>query len=154
LILESKPGEGTTVHLWLPVASQPAALPAAPTSGTSRGAPLSILLVDDELLLLMVGADMLESNGHRVTQAASGPEALKALQANGSFDLLITDHAMPGMTGAELAAKAKEIAPDIRIVVASGFQEIPGEAEANWLRLRKPYAESDLIELIGKIAPR
>jgi signal transduction histidine kinase len=154
LILESKPGEGTSVHLWLPVASQPAALPAAPTSGTSRGAPLSILLVDDELLLLMVGADMLESNGHRVTQAASGPEALKALQANGSFDLLITDHAMPGMTGAELAAKAKEIAPDIRIVVASGFQEIPGEAEANWLRLRKPYAESDLIELIGKIAPR
>jgi len=99
----------------------------------------------------MVGADMLESNGHQVTQAASGAEALQMLQSNGKFDLLITDHAMPGMTGAELAEKAKQIAPQIRVVLASGFQEIPGEAEADWVRLRKPYLESDLIALINQI---
>jgi CheY-like chemotaxis protein len=116
--------------------------------------PLSILFVDDEQLLVMVGADMLESNGHQVTPAGSGAEALELLQSSGRFDLLITDHAMPGMTGAELAAKAKEIAPQIRVVLASGFQEIPGEAEADWLRLRKPYLESDLIALIDQINAR
>src|SRR5262249_51200435 len=145
LILESKPGEGTTVHLWLPVATQRQDEAEAPAEERPRSGPLSILFVDDEALLLMGGADMLESNGHQVTQAGSGAEALRALQANGKFDLLITDHAMPGMTGAELAAKAKEIAPQIRVVLASGFQEIPGEAEADWVRLRKPYLESDLI---------
>ncbi len=102
----------------------------------------------------MVGADMLESNGHQVTQAGSGAEALELLQANGAFDLLITDHAMPGMTGAELAEKAKAISPEIHVVLASGFQEIPGEAGANWLRLRKPYLESDLIDLINQIYAR
>jgi CheY-like chemotaxis protein len=89
-----------------------------------------------------------------VTQASSGAEALRALQSDGKYDLLITDHAMPGMTGAELAAKAKEMAPQMRVVLASGFQEIPGEAEADWLRLRKPYLESDLIALINQMYAR
>jgi signal transduction histidine kinase len=151
LVLESKPGAGTTANLWLPVATQPADEAQIPPVEAPRSGPLSILFVDDEALLLMVGADMLESNGHRVTQAASGAEALQALQSNGRFDLLITDHAMPGMTGAELAVKAKEISPEIRVVLASGFQEIPGEAEADWVRLRKPYLESDLIALINQI---
>ena len=120
----------------------------------SPSRPLSILFVDDEQLLVMVGADMLESNGHQVTAAGSGAEALDLLRSNGHFDLLITDHAMPGMTGVELAAKAKEVVPEIRVVLASGFQEIPGEAEADWLRLRKPYLESDLIDLINQIYTR
>jgi CheY-like chemotaxis protein len=120
----------------------------------SPSRPLSILFVDDEQLLVMVGADMLESNGHQVTAAGSGAEALELLRSNGRFDLLITDHAMPGMTGVELAAKAKEVVPEIRVVLASGFQEIPGEAEADWLRLRKPYLESDLIDLINQIYTR
>ena len=129
--------------------SQP---PKAMEASPSR--PLSILFVDDEQLLVMVGADMLESNGHQVTTAGSGAEALDLLRSNGRFDLLITDHAMPGMTGVELAAKAKEVVPEIRVVLASGFQEIPGEAEADWLRLRKPYLESDLIDLINQIYTR
>jgi CheY-like chemotaxis protein len=129
--------------------SQP---PKAMEASPSR--PLSILFVDDEQLLVMVGADMLESNGHQVTAAGSGAEALDLLRSNGRFDLLITDHAMPGMTGVELAAKAKEVVPEIRVVLASGFQEIPGEAEADWLRLRKPYLESDLIDLINQIYTR
>lgn len=129
--------------------SQP---PKAMEASPSR--PLSILFVDDEQLLVMVGADMLESNGHQVTAAGSGAEALELLRSNGRFDLLITDHAMPGMTGVELAAKAKEVVPEIRVVLASGFQEIPGEAEADWLRLRKPYLESDLIDLINQIYTR
>jgi CheY-like chemotaxis protein len=120
----------------------------------SPSRPLSILFVDDEQLLVMVGADMLESNGHQVTAAGSGAEALELLRSNGRFDLLITDHAMPGMTGVELAAKAKEVVPEIRVVLASGFLEIPGEAEADWLRLRKPYLESDLIDLINQIYTR
>jgi len=153
LILESAPGHGTTANLWLPTAveeSRPAEVRRAAASGTRR---LSILFVDDESILLMVGAEMLESNGHRVTQAASGAEALQALQSNGSYDLLITDHAMPGMTGVELARKARSISPDLRVVLASGFQEIPGETEADWTRLRKPYLESDLLDVINSLYP-
>jgi CheY-like chemotaxis protein len=89
-----------------------------------------------------------------VAQAGSGAEALEILQSGDRFDLLITDHAMPGMTGAELAEKAKALSPGIHVVLASGFQEIPGEADANWLRLRKPYLESDLIDLINQIYAR
>jgi signal transduction histidine kinase len=151
LFLESRPGDGTTANLWLPVATQPQDQAEAPAEESPRSRPLRILFVDDEALLLMVGADMLESNGHQVTQAASGTEALEHLKSQGRFDLLITDHAMPGMTGAELANRAKAIAPQIRVVVASGFQEIPGEAEAGWMRLRKPYLESDLIAVINQI---
>ncbi|MDQ7248989.1 response regulator [Dongia sedimenti] len=154
LVLTSARGEGTTAHLWLPVATtqQDAAEVTEPEAPAAR--PLSILFVDDEQLLVMVGADMLESNGHQVTPAGSGAEALELLQSKGRFDLLITDHAMPGMTGAELAEKARAISPEIRVVVASGFQDIPGEGDANWLRLRKPYLESDLIDLINQIYAR
>jgi len=55
------------------------------------------------------------------------------------------------MTGAELATKARAAVPEIRIVLASGYQDIPGEEDADWLRLRKPYMESDLIDLINRM---
>jgi signal transduction histidine kinase len=151
LHLSSEVGKGTTAELWLPTAAEQQV--SADESGASapEAKPLSILLVDDEALLLMAGADMLASSGHHVTQAGSGAEALDLLKTGGPFDLLITDHAMPGMTGAELAKQARAAAPNIRVVLASGFQDIPGEEEADWTRLRKPYMESDLIDLINQM---
>ena len=151
LWLASELGKGTTAELWLPAAmgQHVEAEEGAPSPPEAR--PLSILLVDDEALLLMAGADMLESSGHRVTQATSGAEALERLRSGDHFDLLITDHAMPGMTGAELAKQARETAPNIRVVLASGFQDIPGDEQADWIRLRKPYMESDLLDLINRM---
>jgi signal transduction histidine kinase len=154
LKLSSEIDVGTTAELWLPVATaadRPTAV--APVQDKSVR-PLSILFVDDEPLLLMAGVDMLESSGHRVTPANSGAEALAVLRAEGPYDLLITDHAMPGMTGTELAEQALDIAPGIRVVLASGFQELPGDEDEKWLRLHKPYLESDLAELIHRIDAR
>ncbi|HEY4163293.1 MAG TPA: response regulator [Dongiaceae bacterium] len=150
LKLSSAIGVGTTAELWLPAATASDQPEEQRSIDKGPLRPLSILFVDDEPLLLMAGVDMLESSGHRVTSANSGPEALAALQAGGPYDLLITDHAMPGMTGTELAEKALQTAPGIRVVLASGFQDLPSDA-AKWTRLRKPYLESDLIELIHRL---
>jgi signal transduction histidine kinase len=155
LVLKSTPGEGTTAELWLPIAAERRDEDAAGPVRAPWARPLSILFVDDEQLLLLAGADMLENAGHHVTQASSGGEALEILesrrQAGGHFDLVISDHAMPGMTGAELAQRVRQLAPEIRIVLASGFQDIPGEQSGEWVRLKKPYLESDLIDLINQM---
>jgi DNA-binding response OmpR family regulator len=154
LRLASEVGKGTTAELWLPADLGQRIEAEAGSSRAPEARPLSVLLVDDERLILMASTDMLEGSGHRVTQATSGAEALEILKSGDHFDLLITDHAMPGMTGTELAKEARAASPSIRVVVASGFQEIPGEGTADWLRLRKPYMESDLIDLINQMYER
>ena len=107
LVLKSQPGEGTTAE---PVAAgnaghgrRPPRIPApsmAPSAAAAK--PLAILAVDDDALVLLNTAAMLDDQGHRVTTAYSGKEALNILRRGETFDLLITDQAMPGMTGAEL----------------------------------------------------
>jgi signal transduction histidine kinase len=151
LWLTSAVGKGTTAELWLPTAVEQQVAVEEGVPDAPEAKPLSILFVDDEHLILIAGADMLENSGHRVTQATSGAEALEILNAGQHFDLLITDHAMPGMTGSELARQARASLPGIRVVLASGFQDIPGEDQADWVRLRKPYMESDLLDLINQM---
>ena len=88
---------------------------------------------------------MLEELGHVTVQAAtSGEAALAALHQDGNFDLLLTDHLMPGMTGLQLATEARALYPSLPILLASGFAELDGLAGAEWPRLRKPYSLRDL----------
>ncbi len=88
---------------------------------------------------------MLEELGHVTVHAAtSGEAALAVLRRDGNFDLLLTDHLMPGMTGLQLATAARALHPSLPILLASGFAELDGLAGAEWPRLRKPYSLSDL----------
>lgn len=148
LTIESMPGKGTAIELWLPISTAPAAgkdpVPAHPATGSGRGVAL---LVDDEELVRMSTADMLIDLGFEVVEATSADEALRLMRSNLAPDLLVTDHLMPGMTGAELAREALAIAPGLPILVVSGYAEVEGIAP-DLARLTKPFRNAELAETI------
>ncbi len=159
LHIESTPGRGTTVELWLPVDSTGAApaepLPAEPPPEAPRASrPLAILLVDDDPLVQSGSAAMLEDLGHRVTLAGSGAAALELLAAGHGFDLMITDFAMPGMDGLDLARRATQLRPLLPVVLATGFADLAVTAETTLPRLDKPYRQEALAALIGRVVDR
>ena len=120
------------------------------------GAPgRRVLLVDDDALITATTAAILEDLGHQVIEASSGANALEALRSGAQIDLVITDHAMPSMTGTELARQIRQAWPNLPIILASGYADLPGGEEA-WLpRLAKPYRPNDLAAYIAKlVVPR
>ena len=155
LVLKSVKGLGTTAEIWLPRAppfqSSVRPVVAEQSSGVS-GRPRTILLVDDDQLVLHSAAAMLEDLGHRVVQAASGAEALGLLAAHPDVEVLITDHAMPNMTGVELAAAVRKIDPKVPIVLATGYAELPHGSATELTRLSKPFDQRGLEEAIAQAA--
>ena len=150
--MTSQQGKGTVVHLWLPRAEREdireiAPVTKAPAKDGAGGS--RVLLVDDDALVSMGAADMLMDLGHSVTEASSGTQALQILEANPEFDLVVTDYAMPGMTGLDLAAKIKELRPHMPIIIATGYAELPPDAPHDFLRLGKPYSQEELADMIG-----
>ncbi len=154
LKLKSTVGKGTTAELWIPVStsvvSQEEREDATPKEIQKVG-PKRILLVDDDLLIAMSSADMLSDLGHEVVEAHSGKEALEHLGNGAGFDLMITDYSMPGMTGAELAIAARERFPDLPILMASGYADLPSGVELDVARLAKPYSQEQLAHEISKL---
>ena len=104
----------------------------------------TILVVDDDALINMNAVDMLEQLGHTAIDAYSGAEALKILASEQVIDLLITDYAMPGMNGVELAEQARQLRPGLPVVLATGYSELPSGATIDLPRLNKPYQQADL----------
>jgi CheY-like chemotaxis protein len=92
---------------------------------------------------------MLEVLGHRVTVASSAGRALEMLVADAAVDLVITDYAMPGMTGKELAQRIRETRPGLPVVLASGYAELAAQDDSGLPRLDKPYALDKLASVIG-----
>ncbi|MFT4935530.1 MAG: signal transduction histidine kinase, partial [Pseudoalteromonas distincta] len=120
LTIESTLGEGTTVNLWLPLTTnRPSPVNASEESSNSRVALGAALLVDDEELVRMTTADMLTDLGFEVIEANSGEEALRLLEEGLRPNLLVTDHLMPGVTGAELARKVQADWPGLPILIVS-----------------------------------
>jgi PAS domain S-box-containing protein len=157
LKLSSRPGAGTAAELWLPRTTEPAAPDAvlAPGDGPPAGRSLRILLVDDDPLVLAGTLAMLEELGHDAVHiAASGAEALAVLDRDGGFDLLLTDHMMPGLSGMQLAARARALHPDLPVLLASGFAELDEASGTAWPRLRKPYGLADLAAALAGIERR
>ncbi|MGD9479791.1 PAS domain S-box protein [Shinella sp. G-2] len=151
LVLHSAPGAGTTAELWLPVVdTQQTAKPEqAPPQTPEKVETLSVVAVDDDALVLMNTVMMLEDMGHTVYEAGSGAKALAFLEAH-EVDLIVTDQAMPQMTGSQLADIVRERWPHIPIILATGYSELPPEARADLLRLSKPFGERQLEDTIGR----
>lgn len=153
LAIASTPGEGTTVTIWLPVATDAAAIgqiakPKVEEIVKSR--PLSVLLVDDEDLVLHGNAEMLESLGHKVTRLQSGIAAINALQQGGTFDLLLTDQMMPNMTGLQLIDQARRIQPRLAAGLITGFAANVDGGDGI-ARLAKPFRLADLARFVEKL---
>ncbi|MBY3313415.1 hybrid sensor histidine kinase/response regulator [Rhizobium laguerreae] len=155
LMMKSSLGEGTTAELWFPVAMMEqvtGATPDRPQQEDNAARRLRIVAVDDDGLVLMNTTLMLEDLGHTVFEAMAGPEALDILR-NQQVDLVICDHAMPRMTGAQLAEAIRSEWPEMPIILATGYAEIPeGAGIANLPRLGKPFSQAQLAEAISRVA--
>jgi signal transduction histidine kinase/CheY-like chemotaxis protein len=153
LRLFSEPGRGTRAELWLPIAdgcaARPSAEPAAAEPPTKRRGVL--LFVDDDFLISLSTASLLEDLGHTVIKASSGVDALGVLRDGQDIDLLITDYAMPGMTGLQLAEEARRLRPGLPILLATGYAELPTSAALELPRLSKPYQQRQLAEQIAHL---
>lgn len=153
LRLHSTVGQGTRAELWLPATDRQVAVCDTAPSRPDRAGPdsLSILVVDDDVLVAMSTVDMLEELGHEVTQASDGQEALALLESNTHFDLLLTDYSMPKMNGAELAKAALSLRPSLRLIIATGFADLPKGEILNAPKISKPYLQSDLNDAILRV---
>jgi len=149
LALHSSPGAGTTAEVWLPVARQK---PASRTKVADviqpvATRPLRILIVDDDPLVLGNAAALLEDAGHHVTSVSSATEALSALRQS-NFELLITDHLMPTMTGTQLIEEIRNQLSGIPALIMTGYRELTTDTVASVPRLTKPFTQQQLLEAI------
>lgn len=152
LLLRSEAGAGTMAELWRPTVEadrQAKKKETAVETFPAKMNTLSILAVDDDPLVLMNTVMMLEDMGHTVLEAVSGAKALVFL-AERDIDLIVTDQAMPQMTGSQLANIVRERWPHIPIILATGYSVLPPEARADLLRLSKPFGERQLEDVIRR----
>lgn len=154
-VLKSTEGEGTTAELWLPVAvmetmQSPAQASTANTPDVAHQRSLDILLVDDDPLVLISTGAMLEDLGHHVVLATDGQAALSFLAQGKRFDLVVTDMAMPDMTGIELAGNIESLFPTLPIILSSGFSEITLDIKTTLTRLPKPFDQAALAKVIAE----
>ena len=144
LTISSRPGEGTTIDLWLPVspiaATNDEEIVQAVQPFEAKG---TALLVDDEELVRMSTADMLTDLGYDVVEASSAEEALRFVSDGLVPTLLVTDHLMPGMSGGDLARSLKSSRPDMKVLILSGYAEAKG-IESGLARLTKPFRDAEL----------
>ena len=143
--LRSRPGSGTTVTIYLPRATDGAPLgagrpPASESTGSHSG---TVLLVDDDAAVRQGIATNLDELGYRVLQAADGVTALERL-GNEDIDILVTDYAMAGMTGAELIRRARQKQPAVRTLLITGYADLPPEERADMELLHKPFRSEEL----------
>ncbi|WP_082515592.1 PAS domain S-box protein [Sphingomonas sp. Leaf412] len=149
LAIASEPGKGTVIDLWLPASAEVAPVAAAAPEGEAARAAGTALLVDDEELVRLSTADMLADLGYTVLEAASAEEALVLVDGGTPFDVLVTDHLMPGMSGAELAREVAKRRPQTSVLVVSGYAELEGIAP-DLPRLSKPYQRDGLAAALAE----
>ena len=151
----SKPGKGSTFHVYFPVNAQQELSLAENDQDIPQG-NARLLLVDDEEILTEVHRDMLESLGYRVTVQHSSMEALTTFQNNpDAFDVVITDQTMPGMTGSDLARMLLQKRSDIPIILCTGFSNLIDEETAKSIGIKefalKPLTRESIARLLHKV---
>jgi signal transduction histidine kinase len=150
LKLSSTLSVGTRAELWLPLADEDASHDEAIHAETAHAVrPATVLLVDDEELVRVGTAEMLTDLGYSVVQASSGVAALAVLRdGEADVDVLVTDHLMPGMSGAELVREARSLLPKLPALLVTGYTNLThGEAEIP--RLAKPFRQAELAARVA-----
>jgi len=154
--VESEEGQGTTFRLVFPEAADHGEPPRPHESPPEQATALRCLVVDDEQAVAMVLSDMLASTGHDVEHVGSGRDAIARFSAD-RFDLVLTDLAMPGMTGWEVARAVKDAAPATRVILVTGFgvEVSPEDLRANGvdLVLAKPLRLEDIERALADSGP-
>jgi two-component system cell cycle sensor histidine kinase/response regulator CckA len=151
----SEPGHGTTFSIYLPASEKEVVKKQAATGTIARGTE-TILLVDDEKMVVEVTRELLESLGYRVYVAGSGQEAVAVyLERRKEIALVILDMIMPGISGGETFDRLREINPDIRVLLSSGYS-INGEARTIMDRgcsgfLQKPFQLEKLSRKVREV---
>jgi len=153
----SEPGKGTRFEVVLPLhdSSLPVAptVPAAPVEAKSA----RILVVEDEEKVRGLLNEAFRTEGHEVTEATTGAEALKRLDA-GEFDLMVCDLGLPELSGLHVARWVKEFRPDMPVIIATGFAEMIADEDYHKARIddviSKPYALSDVLMRANSLLAR
>jgi PAS domain S-box-containing protein len=158
--IESEPGRGTTVQILLP--TSPVAPQAVDAPGTSpargdvsRADPVSLLYVEDDFLVATSTAEIFESAGFRVHQAANAERALAILDAHPELGLVVTDVGLPGMNGHDMVARARKQRPDLKAVFVTGYDrarmigQVSTDAMTDYID--KPYNPPDLVHRIRRL---
>ncbi len=153
LLVESVVGRGTTIELWFPIATDVDEI-AVGGSADAKDVPqtkrqLCVLAVDDDNLVLANIAAMLEDLGHKVIAVGSGALAIEEVDSMAAIDVLITDQAMPGMTGVQLIEAVRARRPALPVILATGYAELPQGASASIGRLSKPFTQRALAEALA-----
>jgi CheY-like chemotaxis protein len=152
----SEPGRGTQVKLYLPRAhTEPEARPTpAPAAGARPPAGCAILLVEDDPIVRAHIFAQLRELGCAVTEASGAEEALARLESGEPFDLLFTDVVMPGLSGIELARRARAMRPGLRILLSSGYtfeaMQHQDELGPETRFLNKPYGKTVLAQALSE----
>lgn len=153
LRLSSELDRGTRAEFLVPATEIRAAVPERAREPARRevSSRKTILVVDDDPLIAMSTVDLLEDLGHIVIEANSGAEALEHVESGKGIDLVITDYSMPKMNGGQLAAAIRGKHPDLPILLATGYAELPPGADIDLPRLSKPYNQQQLEREIAKL---
>jgi signal transduction histidine kinase/CheY-like chemotaxis protein len=153
LILFSEPGLGTSIEIWLPSGGEPVAVDHViePVIDARRA---HLLLVDDHDLVRRATARLLREHGHTLAEASSAEEALTMLQSGGAFEGLVTDYAMPGKSGVELAEAARMLIPDLPVLIITGFADVNDPIPADIPRMIKPFRGPELLAQVSAMLKR
>jgi CheY-like chemotaxis protein len=148
IAIDSAPGQGTVVSLYLPRASGPAVtttVPPPPARPRGRGA--RILLVDDDDAVRTIATTFLRDSGYIVLEASGAPQALALLHTQ-PVDLVMTDLAMPGMDGVQLAALIRAEFPSLRVLFVTGYAE--GYPLSGEMTLQKPFGARTMLDTVAR----
>jgi PAS domain S-box-containing protein len=153
---ESVPGQGATLRILLPAETDPLSPPGPRSGGGADGRGETVLVVDDESVVRAMMVRSLREAGYRVLDAENAQAALERARAHaGPIDVLVTDLAMPGMRGRELARTLAQVQPGLRVLFVSGFAgdevERLGLLEAGRPFLAKPFAPELLVDRIRRV---
>jgi CheY-like chemotaxis protein len=156
--IESSVGDGTNVEMYLPrhlgqVAEDDVGASAG--GGHHDGTGQTVLVVEDELIVRRLIVEVLEDAGYRVLEAEDGPSGLAILETADTIDLLVSDVGLPGLNGRQLADRARETRPDLKVLFITGYAEnatlASGFLEPGMEMITKPFAVETLASKVQEM---